>query len=135
MFGVKIGQCHHVITSLTPLRLGEIVPVFDLTVGVVVAGTVERCERRVFDMRSRIAAVGDVRHVVDDRVHHEEHAPLMHFCTQVQQILFRAEMRVEAVDVFGPISMVGFAVTHPALYVLHDGRDHDRVEPHPLDVI
>lgn len=50
------------------------------------------------------------------------------------QVLLRAEVRIEGVEVAGPVAMVR-VVRRRVLRVLYHGRDPDRRETHALDVI
>lgn len=86
-------------------------------------------------MCGRVAAICDVRHVVDYRIHHEVHAPGVESSTEVEQVLMRPKMRVEGVEVQWPVPMVGFAIGDLAMDILDDGRYHHSVKSHPLDVV
>ncbi len=73
VFCEKIWQRHDQITCLTQLRIGHIVPVCDFAVGMEVVSVVEGSEDGIVDVCGGIAAIGDVSHVIDHRIHHKIH--------------------------------------------------------------
>lgn len=135
MLGKQIRKRGLIITCLAELRVREIVPVRDETVGMKVVGIIEGCEDRVVDACSGVAPVCDESHVVDDRVHHQVHASVVHFLTEIQQVLFCAEVVVQAVQVQGPVSVIGLTVRDASINVLDNGGYHDCVKAHSLNVV
>lgn len=84
---------------------------------MVMTDLVKRIKPRIVDA----GAAAHVAHVVGDNVDHEVHARRVQGLGQGDQVRRGAKVGVDAVDILGPVAVVGGAVGAVAFNVGHDG--------------
>lgn len=130
VFGIDIREWNIVITEPALLYVSLVIIIRYEAKRVEVCLYIEGRQAIEFHIRWRREGC----HVIYNNIQHEIHATIMHSTCERLEVIGASEMRVQIIDICGPVSMVRLSISCIIGNIFHNGRDPNSVEAHRLNI-